>query len=345
MSADRPFHDVFISYRHHDSALVDGLEEKIRAAGFEPFRDLNFSDLANTAEVGKEKIARIRAQLQKTTCLIFAFSRESARQPGQGVGVWMPWELGFFDGALSSRIGVYLLDGPRDAGIEPIQYFQGCEYLQLYAELDERSLDGFLRRHAVRERRIDNVAAAFVWMQHMARESLANPLNVQLGVAEWWADHWARLWQTQGQDVMADAFAQIKTALDDLRVTLVPALRLPALDELKAPALPAMPPAAPGIAGLPWLCAFAPWAAPGDAAGAVSVAAPGAPRQNPFAAAGLADLAAVVRAAQLAADTAADNAADNAAEKPAHKSARQVGKPARPAAKARPARPRKTDSP
>lgn len=233
---DRPFYDVFISYRHHDGALVDELEERIRAEGFTPFRDLNFASLADTAEVDAAKIDLIRAQLQKATCLIFAFSRQSADVPGQGVGVWMPWELGFFDGALSARIGVYLLDGPRPEGVAPKDYFHGCEYLQLYPELDASNLQPFLRRFAVPERRIDNVAAAFVWMEHLGRECLANPVNVQLGVAEWWTDHWARLWKTQGLTALADACDKLKLQLDDLRVNQAAALRMPALAGLSAPA-------------------------------------------------------------------------------------------------------------
>lgn len=268
---DRPFYDVFISYRHHDAPAVDALEDRIRAAGFEPFRDLNFPSLADTAEVGPDKIALIRAQLQRATCLIFAFSHASGRRHGQGLGVWMPWELGFFDGALGSRIGVYLLDGPRPPEMSAQDCYRGSEYLQLYPELHEGNLEGFLRRHAVRERRIDNVASAFVWMQHMARECLANPLNVQLGVAEWWADHASRWWRAHGQEPVAQQFEGLKTALDDLRVTAVPALRLPLLDELN-PA--AAWPAGPTGAGPTASAAPAAGAANGAAAPAWAAALP-----------------------------------------------------------------------
>lgn len=231
---DRAFYDVFISYRHRDEARIAELENRIRNAGFEPFRDLNFPVLGDPSDVTREKIESIRQQLSRSTCLVFAYSHASAvrdRKPGASLGVWMPWELGFFDGAISSRIGVFLLDGPRGE-IEPKTYFRGSEYLQLYDELTSDNLEAFLRRNAVRERRIDNVGSAFVWLEHLFRECVANPTNVNLGVAEWFADHASRFWRENGNPTLADAFAQMKVMLDDARVTAAPALRLPMFDEL-----------------------------------------------------------------------------------------------------------------
>lgn len=234
-SGERAFYDVFISYRHRDKEEIDELERRIREAGFEPFRDLNFLDLQDASNVNRPKIELIRRQLSRSTCLIFAFSRasaERAQEAGASVGVWMPWELGFFDGAISSRIGVYLLDGPRGE-VEPSLYFKGSEYLQLYEELGDQNLEAFLKRNAVRERRIDNVASGFVWLEHLFRECVANPTNVSLGVLEWFSDHAARFWEEQGNPTLASAFAQMKVTLDDVRVTAVPALRLPMFDELR----------------------------------------------------------------------------------------------------------------
>jgi hypothetical protein len=232
---DRAFYDVFISYRHRDNDKIDALEQKIRDAGFEPFRDLNFPELGDPGNVTRAKVETIRRQLSRSTCLLFAYSYQSAvhdREPGVSLGVWMPWELGFFDGAISSRIGVYLLDGRRE--IEDSRaYFKGSEYLQLYQELTDDDLAAFLKRNAVRERRIDNVAGASIWLEHLARECVANPANVSLGIAEWFADHAAAFWRAQGNVLLAEAFARWKVALDDLRVTTVPGLRFPLFDELR----------------------------------------------------------------------------------------------------------------
>jgi hypothetical protein len=270
---ERAFRDVFISHRHDDKR-IDALRSKVRAAGFEPFRDLDFPELNDTRDVTRAKIEIIRQQLSRATCLIFAHSYASAQQePEARLGVWMPWEVGFFDGAVSARIGVYLLDGPRGP-VAPKDYFKGCEYLQLYEELTDETLGAFLRRNAVRERRIDNVAGAFVWLEHLAHESIANPTNVGVGITEWFADHAARFWRAQGNAMLADSYARLKVALDDARVNTIPRLRLRWYDELMrraaaatvsadvAQSLPTIAPRA-----VPQAMTYAPRAAPADEAG------------------------------------------------------------------------------
>jgi len=243
------FFDVFISYRHHDASRIDELADQVRLAGFQPFRDLAFPRFQDTGDVTRAKILAMREILSQATCLIFAYSRESAeRQAGaemSTVGSWMPWELGFFDGCISDRIGVYLLDGDPEEFV-PQEYFRHAEFLQLYQPLVARKtthagdelpprqriieLEPFLNRFAVRERRVDNVRAGFVWAEHMVEECLANPANVVLGVAEWHVDHWARHWRSVGAEVMSDDLYQLKEWLDHARVTWAPNWRSPLVD-------------------------------------------------------------------------------------------------------------------
>jgi len=252
--------DVFLSYRHHDADRIDDLKQKIELHGFKACRDLDFPSLGDPSNVTPEKIDVLRRLLSRATCLIFAYSRPPAEEiakqgpasAGQcasseappigattkqdsALGVWMPWELGFFDGSIMSyRIGVYLLDHPdgKPKDFKPEEYFKGCEYLQLYTPLTDLNLKEFLDRTAVRERRIDNVASAFVWFEHLYEECLANPTNVALGVVEWYADHAAHYWRERGVESWAGAFGQLKSRLDDYRVTGVKRLRSPLFDAL-----------------------------------------------------------------------------------------------------------------
>lgn len=250
--------DVFLSYRHHDAHRVDHLKQKIEFHGFKAVRDLDFPSLGDPSNVTPEKIDVLRRLLSRATCLIFAYSLPPAEETAQqesssgdrcagsepppirataqqdsALGVWMPWELGFFDGSMMSyRIGVYLLDHPdgEPKDFKPEEYFKGCEYLQLYTRLTDLNLKEFLDRTAVRERRIDNVASAFLWFEHLYEECLANPTNVALGVVEWYADHAARYWRERGVELWADTFGQLKVSLDDYRVTGVRRLRSPLVD-------------------------------------------------------------------------------------------------------------------
>ncbi|MEM5340379.1 hypothetical protein V4C56_12155 [Paraburkholderia azotifigens] len=224
------FYDVFLSYRFRDRDKVDGLQKKIESHGFTTFRDTDLVELDDRANVTQEKVEIIRRNLSRATCLIFAYSRAAANDDNS-LGVWMPWELGFFDGSISSRIGVYLFDEKPDP-FDARTFFKNAEYLQLYEVLTDTSLLEFLARNAVRERRIDNVESGFLWLQHLYEESLTNPTNVALGVGEWYADHASRFWRENGNEALAACFAELKVKLDDLRVSWTPQLRLRMFDAL-----------------------------------------------------------------------------------------------------------------
>jgi len=255
---DRPFYDVFISYRHRDLGAVKQLAADIEALNYEVFVDSRFSGLNDPNEIKRETIETIRQHIAKATCLIVAYSRESAKQDvakGEPVGVWMPWELGYFDGAMTSRIAVYLLDGPRGEEDDKT-FYKGCEYLQLYEEITQADLPAYLARMAVRERRIDNTGSAFMWMGHLARECVANPANVCLGVAEWFTDHAANGFKAVGNTPMAEVCATSKNGLDDLRVGMVRAWRLPLFDELRTDSVQSM--------ALQWMRQLAQAAGPAD---------------------------------------------------------------------------------
>jgi hypothetical protein len=239
---DRPFYDIFISYRHRDAGAVDQLAAHIEALGYEVFVDSHFSGLNDPNEIKRDTIETIRQHIAKATCLIVAYSRESAKKDvakGEPVGVWMPWELGYFDGAITSRIAVYLLDGPRDEEDDK-NFYKGCEYLQLYEEITQADLLAYLARMAVRERRIDNTGSAFMWMEHLARECVANPANVFLGMAEWFTDHAANGFKAVGNTPMAEVCARTKIGLDELRVGMVRAWRVPLFDDLRKDSLQSM---------------------------------------------------------------------------------------------------------
>lgn len=240
---ERHFYDVFLSYRHADAKRVGELKDKIEALGFTAFWD-QLDPFKDFTQVGNDKIDAIRAILARSTCLVFFYSRateqalkesgpDGAAEPNTKLGVWMPWELGFFDGSVSARIGVYLLDGPPANGEK--EAFTGCEYLGRYRTLtDEADLAEFLRHNAVRERRIDNVESAFIWLANLTEEGLPNPANVGFGIAEWYADHTARLCTAWGAKPLADGLYVWKAWLDEARVSALAPWRNAWVDELIA---------------------------------------------------------------------------------------------------------------
>lgn len=214
------YFDVFISYRHRDSDKVDELVRKINGFGYTAFKEMDFSEFRGEKQVvPSERVIALRGILSRTTSLILAYDRaEAGISADSTVGAWTPWELGFFDGNASQRIGVYLLGG-EPADFDPETYFLGSEFLQVYPTLTDKNLKSFLDRFAIPERRADNVKSAFIWFENYFEELLANPLNIWLGVNEWFADHAARQWGAVGNTAMEAAFRALKNDLYGMRVT------------------------------------------------------------------------------------------------------------------------------
>lgn len=240
LSTDRRYYDVFLSYPHALEAEAETLAQQIESAGYSVFRDLSFTDFKDISKLDIDRIERLRDMLSMSTALIYCHSRKHATT--EKPSVWTPWELGFFDGAMSQRLGVYLLDGsPRS--FDPASYFEGCEYLQLYTPIapehpskdgtirarDARlwTLNNFLATFATRSRRIDNVRPAFQWMQTLQQESLANPVNVMLGIWEWNLHHAAK---TAEGSPAAELLDRMKAEVGEMRQSRVEAFRNPFVD-------------------------------------------------------------------------------------------------------------------
>lgn len=204
------------------------------------FRDLAFSDFKDVSKLDIDRIEFLRDTLSMSTALVYCHSQKHAGT--EKPSVWTPWELGFFDGAMSQRIGVYLLDGPPTK-FGPATYFEGCEYLQLYTPNapEPPSTEGTTRAHdallwtlsdflatfAARSRRIDNVRPAFQWMQTLQQESLANPVNLMLGIWEWNLHHAAKA--AEGSPA-SEALDRMKAEVGEMRQNRVEAFRNPFVD-------------------------------------------------------------------------------------------------------------------
>ena len=64
---NRPFYDVFISYRHRDADAVTALSGEIEAAGFEVFCDKHFTGLNDPDQITRQTIETIREHIAKAT--------------------------------------------------------------------------------------------------------------------------------------------------------------------------------------------------------------------------------------------------------------------------------------
>lgn len=112
--------DIFLSHRYLDADAIMEIKLDLESMNHSVYVDWLVDDLDRT-NVTRETAARLRERMEYCKCLFFAFS------PSSGESNWMPWELGFCDGAHGKVAIVPVLDVKVDS-----EKFQGQEYLTLY---------------------------------------------------------------------------------------------------------------------------------------------------------------------------------------------------------------------
>lgn len=119
-------YDIFLSHSIRDQALVTGVADRLKRAGFSVYVDwIDDAQLDRTA-VTPENAERLRVRMRQCRSLLYLATENASRSK------WMPWEVGFFDGLDEGVIGVLpVLDDPKEE-------FQGMEFLGLYAVVDVR---------------------------------------------------------------------------------------------------------------------------------------------------------------------------------------------------------------
>lgn len=112
---------AFLCHSHVDRELAEGLQIKLREAGFDLYID--WQDLTMPATPNAETAAKLRNRI--VTCDWFLFLATANSMASR----WCPWELGYADGKKpNDKIAVV---PTRDQ-----QTTHGNEYLQLYRYID-----------------------------------------------------------------------------------------------------------------------------------------------------------------------------------------------------------------
>lgn len=77
----------------------------------------------NPAKANKETAKTLQGRMKASTELYFVLSKNTQKS------IWMPWELGYFDGTKNKNIKIFpLIDNSEDEIFD----FEGQEYLELY---------------------------------------------------------------------------------------------------------------------------------------------------------------------------------------------------------------------
>jgi len=125
--------DVFLSHSFRDAVLILGLKRVLEAAGLSVYVDWIQDPQLDRTKVNATTADHLRERMKRCRSLVYATSQNASTSR------WMPWELGFFDGA----------HGPERVAICPIVTgtgsYAGEEYLGLYKTL-EKVLDAGVSR-------------------------------------------------------------------------------------------------------------------------------------------------------------------------------------------------------
>lgn len=125
---DSPFSqrfDIFMSHSINDGEIIYGLKKRIERMGYTMYIDWDVDRHLDRSRVNKETAQLLKYRMQNSFCLFYATSDNSLHS------IWMPWELGYFDG-LGKRIAILPISYDVSADYDS---YIGREYLGLYPYL------------------------------------------------------------------------------------------------------------------------------------------------------------------------------------------------------------------
>lgn len=126
--------DVFLSHSTIDRAIVDLVRNELQALGYRVFVDYEALPAVKPEEVTRETADALLRAMRVCASLVYVLSAHSAHSH------WMPWELGFFDGA-RGRVFIWPVDDEAE------MYAKDRRYVSLYPSVPRVGRTAFLRKH------------------------------------------------------------------------------------------------------------------------------------------------------------------------------------------------------
>ncbi|MFD2215326.1 toll/interleukin-1 receptor domain-containing protein [Metabacillus endolithicus] len=113
-------YDIFLSHSILDERKIIGLKNHIEELGYSVYVDWIEDKQLDRSKVSKETANLLRTRMESCKSLFFAVSENSDNS------LWMPWELGYFDGIKQKVAILPILKSSYDDN------YNGQEYLGLY---------------------------------------------------------------------------------------------------------------------------------------------------------------------------------------------------------------------
>jgi hypothetical protein len=120
-------YDVFLSHAYRDGEVILGVKSLIEALGMTVYVDWIDDTGLDRGTVTRNTAKVLRERMRASSCLVYAHSANA------GESVWMPWELGYFDGFKPSFVWILPLVDESDSE------YEGQEYLGLYPPVEKLS--------------------------------------------------------------------------------------------------------------------------------------------------------------------------------------------------------------
>ncbi len=122
--SDRDHFHIFLSHSYRDAEVILGIVERLEAQRLSVYVDWMVDAQLDRTKVNAQTAALLRRRMKQCESMIFATSTSSPASK------WMPWELGYFDGAVSEQISIMPIEGDQGPG------HHGQEYLGLYPTIE-----------------------------------------------------------------------------------------------------------------------------------------------------------------------------------------------------------------
>jgi len=113
-------HDVFLSHAYEDKELISGAAAAIEDLGYNVYLDWRDDPQLDRSKVTAATAERLRSRLRTSRSLFYSTTAQSSSSK------WMPWELGFQDGA-NSRAAILPVSSSGQG-----DDYKGQEYLGIY---------------------------------------------------------------------------------------------------------------------------------------------------------------------------------------------------------------------
>jgi hypothetical protein len=118
-------YDIFLSHSFDDAETIYGVKRMIEALSLTVYVDWIDDPTLDRSKVTVKSAALLRERMKACSSLVYAHSANSPKS------VWMPWELGYFDGLRPHQVWILPLVSEYDSE------FKEQEYLGLYPSVEK----------------------------------------------------------------------------------------------------------------------------------------------------------------------------------------------------------------